>query len=196
MASPTAVPEMNSQSEKAAAPAPANPPLAGQEWFFAGLASSFPNITDSSEKWFKMVWPQACNDGTKIPACRVFHPQAGAQVREVPIDSAVGQDSWLLKEQVMVFQYKGKFHAVDHACPHRAYSLTWGAPFDIEDTGRTLGYGLQCRGHSYKFELSTGIGDTGDYRLGVWDVQLRESSQEGGGREVWVRRGRKAMRSR
>lgn len=181
--------EMSTQPESTITPS-----RPGEEWFFVGLASSFPNIADSSENWFKLVWPQACQDGSKVPACKVFHPQENAQVREVPIDSAPGQDSWVMKEQVVVFQYKGKFHAVDHACPHRAYSMSWGVPFDIEDAGRVLGYGLRCRGHSYKFELSTGIGDTGDYRLGIWDVELRESSTTGDEKEVWVRRGRKAKR--
>lgn len=124
------------------------------------------------------------------------------------MDSAVGEDAWLMREQVMVFQYKGKFHAIDHACPHRAYSLSWGQPFDIEDSGRVLGVGIRCRGHSYAFELSTGIGDRGNYKLGVWEVELRplakstsEAKMDGVrgevldgtepvDREVWVRRKR------
>lgn len=89
------------------------------------------------------------------------------------MDSAVGEDAWLMREQVMVFRYKGQFHAVDHACPHRAYSMSWAQPFDIEDAGRVLGVGIRCRGHSYAFELSTGAGDRGSYRLGVWEVDLR-----------------------
>lgn len=123
---------------------------------------------------------------------------------EIDIDAAVGEDAWLMREQVLVFQYKGRFHAVDHACPHRAYSLSWGQPFDIEDAGRVLGQGIRCRGHSYAFELTTGIGDRGNYRLGVWDVELRSNrgqaglSVDGGGsdqgrgeevdREIWVRK--------
>lgn len=179
------------------------------DWFFAGLASSFPNMTDPSEPYFKLAWPQTCKDGSKVPGCKVFHPKvsstsssSSSTVEEIPIDAAVGEDAWLMKEQVLVFQYKGRFHAVDHACPHRAYSLSWATPFDIEDAGRTLGYGIRCRGHSFAFELSTGIGDRGEYRLGVWDVELR-SRREGGGQAekaggddaeeqkgVWVRRRR------
>lgn len=90
------------------------------------------------------------------------------------MDAAVGEDAWLMREQVLVFQYKGTFHAVDHACPHRTYSLSWGQPFDIEDAGRVLGVGIRCRGHGYAFELSTGCGDRGGYRLGVWEADLRE----------------------
>lgn len=124
------------------------------------------------------------------------------------MDSAVGEDAWLMREQVLVFQYKGKFHAVDHACPHRTYSLSWGQPFDIEDSGQVLGVGIRCKGHSYAFELSTGCGDRGNYKLGVWEVDLRPmvSASEAGAddgtngqaphtvehedREVWVRKKR------
>lgn len=187
----------------------------GDEWFFAGLASSFPNITDSNEKYFKLAWPQPCNtlpsaatssEAAKVPGCKVFHPMTtpAAAAKEIDMDDAVGEDAWIMREQVLVFQYKGKFHAVDHACPHRAYSLSWGQPFDIEDAGKVVGQGLRCRGHSYAFELSTGIGDRGDYKLGIWDVELRPlpvEERDGGeafkeGKEdlrseVWVRRKRK-----
>lgn len=193
----------------------------GDDWFFAGLASSYPNITDSTKPYFKLSWPQplACRNPSSssseaaVPGCKVFHPQStkltttSSTVKEIDMDSAVGEDAWLMREQVMVFQYKGKFHAVDHACPHRTYSLSWGQPFDIEDSGRVLGVGIRCRGHSYAFELSTGEGDRGNYKLGVWEVDLRplalvadatkmDGHMNGKGpwtvepedREVWVRR--------
>lgn len=185
----------------------------GDEWFFAGLASSFPDITDSNEKYFKLAWPQPCNapqapssdEAAKVPGCKVFHPiTTPSTAKEIDMDTAVGEDAWVMREQVLVFQYKGKFHAVDHACPHRAYSLSWGQPFDIEDAGKVVGQGIRCKGHSYAFELSTGIGDRGNYKLGIWDVELRPSLEEGDageafdkgkedlGREVWVRRKRKS----
>lgn len=195
----------------------------GDDWFFAGLASSFPNITDSSEKYFKLSWPQPCTissvsshePGTRVPGCKVFHPKSNIDdatttaVEEIDIDAAVGEDAWLMREQVLVFQYKGIFHAVDHACPHRTYSLSWGQPFDIEDAGRVVGRGLRCRGHGYAFELSTGIGDREDYRLGVWDVELRSRSEHAGqedgedgsssglerDNEVWVRRRGQRLRN-
>lgn len=200
----------------------------GDDWFFAGLASSFPNITNSSEPYFKLVWPQPCKAAasspdattaatTKVPGCKIFHPKAGGNstrhpatpgraavtAEEIPADAAAGEDAWLMKEQVLVFRYKGVFHAVDHACPHRSYSLSWGVPFDIEDAGgRVLGRGIRCRGHSFAFELTTGAGDRGGYQLGVWDVELRPAAgvvaigAGGGGddgeeeeeKEVWVRR--------
>lgn len=202
-----------------------HPSRPGDDWFFVGLASSFPNITNSSEPYFKLVWPQPCKSRgpgdpttTKVPGCKIFHPKAtttttssqpsetpvspaaACPVEEIDADAAAGEDAWLMKEQVLVFRYKGKFHAVDHACPHRAYSLSWGVPFDIEDAGgRTLGQAIRCRGHSFAFELTTGAGDRGAYKLGVWDVELRPEAgfvaggagsgdDEQGEREVWVRR--------
>lgn len=221
------------------------PSRPSDEWFFAGLASSFPNITATTarEPYFRLAWPQPCKAGDpsqKVPGCKVFHPAAPKaasraqddihpSVRVVPppsptptvavsvaqqvdIEAAPGEDAWAMREQVLVFQYQGTFHAVDHACPHRAYSLSWGQPFDIEDAGRVVGQAIRCKGHSFAFELSTGIGDRGEYRLGVWDVELRarqsrensvsvgeETGETGGEREgkvaveageteVWVRR--------
>lgn len=166
-----------------------SPSRPDDEWFFVGLASSFPNITDSSEKYFKLAWPQNCassasSNAAKVPGCKVFHPKAPSTAAEVDIDTAVGEDAWLMREQVLVFQYKGVFHAIDHACPHRTYSLSWGQPFDIEDAGRVVGRGIRCKGHSYAFELSTGIGDRGNYKLGIWEVTLRPSVGKGQGEEV------------
>lgn len=197
-----------------------------EDWFFAGLASSYPNITSrtSRESYFKLAWPQPCGkaaaadrdhpSGEKqqqqqqlTPGCRIFHPKPSTSVvEEIGIDAAPGEDAWAMREQVVVFRYEGAFHAVDHACPHRAYSLAWGQPFDIEDAARggaVVGRGIRCRGHSYAFELSTGAGDRGSYRLGVWGVELRSCRGKGGGggdggvvlggeadeeKEVWVRR--------
>lgn len=204
-----------------------------EDWFFAGLASSYPNITSriSRESYFKLAWPQPCgkaapataaadhpdlSSGEKqqeqlTPGCRVFHPKTTSPaVEEIGIDAAPGEDAWAMREQVVVFRYEGAFHAVDHACPHRSYSLAWGQPFDIEDAARggaVVGRGIRCRGHSYAFELSTGAGDRGTYKLGVWEVEVRpyrgggdggiggvvlgDGADEEAEKEVWVRRRRK-----
>lgn len=225
------IPWFTMMAEPSCSSASAVTSRASEDWFFAGLSSSFPNITDSSEPYFKLVWPQPCRTGAagapdpthtpKVPACKIFHPRAAtgdspetsATAEQIDTDAAAGEDAWLMKEQVLVFRYKGRFHAVDHACPHRAYSLSWGVPFDIEDSGsgRILGHAIRCRGHSFAFELTTGAGDRGGYQLGVWDVQLRPVSgfvaiQDGVGggagkideveeeeeREVWVRSRRRS----
>ncbi|PSR80121.1 hypothetical protein BD289DRAFT_441368 [Coniella lustricola] len=212
--SPTTTPSTNNEAD--------------EPWLFAGLASSFPNINDSSEPCFKLSWAQPlppllpCPSLTtppdiqpKAPGCKVFHPKRNTTnttttttLHEIDTDTAIGEDAWLMREQVLVFRYKGRFHAVDHACPHRAYSLSWAQPFEIEDSGRVLGTGIRCRGHGYAFELSTGIGDRGEYRLGVWDVELRDcirggdDSEEGAGgredvdREVWIRKRKRTKGSK
>lgn len=192
--------------------------LGDAEWFSVGLASSYPNITasTSSEPYFKLAWPQPCpkdpSPEQKTAGCRIFHPKPTTATssspsptvtaEEISVDAAPGEDAWFMREQVVVFRYEGRFHAVDHACPHRAWSLAWSQPFDIEDAGRVVGRGLRCRGHGYAFELTTGAGDRGSYQLGIWEVELRPCAGKveggvvvGGGdgeeeeeREVWVRR--------
>lgn len=191
-------------------------PSPGDDWFYVGPASSFPNITaaTSSEPYFKLAWPQSCSTNgssptpaAKIPGCKVFHPKAKSTgAVEIDIEDAPGEDGWAMREQVVVFQYEGTFRAVDHACPHRAWSMAWGRPFDIEDSGKVVGQGMRCRGHGYAFELSTGEGDRGSYKLGVWEVEVRSTAAPAGGgvvlgegegdgkgeREVWVRRRKSA----
>ncbi|KAJ5128861.1 hypothetical protein N7526_007027 [Penicillium atrosanguineum] len=97
-----------------------------------------------------------------------------------------------LKDQVLVFKYKGKIHAVDHQCPHSAFPLSQGNIFDIEDFGITLSSGISCPKHDWSFDLHTGRGDRGSYTLKLWEVQLRDSSpldeSNKDDKEVWVRR--------
>lgn len=214
-----------------------------EDWFFVGLVSSFPDITShvSGKPYYKLAWPHPCSKAAPVPAhqdttaasnteapkqdqpqqqttpgCRVFHPRpAPAPAEEISIDAAPGEDAWAMREQVVVFRYEGKFHAVDHACPHRTFSMAWGRPFDIEDAargGKVVGRAIRCGGHGYAFELSTGGGDRGGYELGVWEVEVRSgrsASVVGNGvggvvlggeegeedeheaKEVWVRRKKK-----
>lgn len=48
-----------------------------------------------------------------------------------------------------------------------------------------LSAGITCPKHGWAFDLHTGLSDRGAYRLGVWDVQVRDGD---GGKEVWVRK--------
>ena len=79
-------------------------------------------------------------------------------------------------------------------CPHQSYPLSNGTPFDIEDFGVVLSAGLHCPKHGWSFDLFRGNGDRGNYRLKVWEVQVRGGTGadcvEGGDSEseVWVRR--------
>ncbi|KAF7557260.1 hypothetical protein G7Z17_g826 [Cylindrodendrum hubeiense] len=175
----------------------------GADWFSVGLTSSFPDLGDEDGS---LSEPRTCNAEVK-PGCKVFHVPAtdSSESTEVlltddPLDPAdmVG----VSKSQVLVFQYKGKFHAVDHECPHSSFPLSRGATFDIEDFGVILSAGLTCPKHGWSFDLFTGTSDRGNYRLQVWEVQLRDiksalsflstgkadTASDSTDKEVWVRR--------
>ncbi|KAM5374304.1 hypothetical protein ACJZ2D_006477 [Fusarium nematophilum] len=142
-----------------------------------------------------------CN-AKSTPGCKAFRiPQEdSSQSTEMPVgeDALVGD----LKDEVLVYQYKGKFHAVDHSCPHSSYPLSESTPFDIEDFGVVLSAGLSCPKHDWSFDMFTGMSDRASYRLKVWEVQLRDmkgaeatvTTKEGErpsqvvDKEVWVRR--------
>lgn len=65
-----------------------------------------------------------------------------------------------------------------------------------------LSAGLTCSKHGWSFDLFSGRSDRGNYRLKVWEVELRdvgegklvkevgegEGEEEEVAREVWVRR--------
>ncbi|GAB1317974.1 Rieske domain-containing protein [Madurella fahalii] len=161
------------------------PSRKGTEWFSVGLASSFPDVgLDESELRL------CANHGAAAqPGCKVFYaPKTDSpQPTEVGIPTDdVTQD---LTDQVLVFQYRGNFHAIDHQCPHFSYPLSQGIPFDIEDFGIVLSAGLTCPKHNWSFDLFSGRSDRGNYRLKVWEVQLRELGEtQGEDKEVWVRR--------
>ena len=55
----------------------------------------------------------------------------------------------------------------------------------MEDFGVVLSAGLTCPKHGWSFDLFTGVGDRGNYKLKVWETQIRE---EDGEKTVWVRR--------
>ncbi|RYP57227.1 hypothetical protein DL769_009615 [Monosporascus sp. CRB-8-3] len=193
-------------------------PRRGDPWIFVGLASSFPNVeldgTSLAEK-------RPCGSDTAA-GCRVFQIPRVTAPGLVADDAAAAEEVQLgegeeerfleylrgLKDQVLVFRYKGKFYAVDNRCPHSSYPLSNGTPFDIEDFGIVWSSGLTCPKHGWSFDLVTGNADRANYQLGIWEVQLRPvaagSSDEGrgagtdgvggtegvaeGDSEVWVRR--------
>ncbi|CEF88848.1 unnamed protein product [Fusarium graminearum] len=167
----------------------------GAQWTFAGYTAEFPDVDDDAGNLAKH---RLCN-AKSIPGCKAFHiPKEDPSLsKEVEIgDDALGQP---LEDQVLVFQYKGKFHAVDHSCPHSQFPLSRGTPFDIEDFGVTLSVGVTCPKHDWSFDLFTGMSDRGSYKLKTWEVQIRDtreqdSSQADGEMEkpsnkgIWVRR--------
>ncbi|TEA18313.1 Apoptosis-inducing factor 3 [Colletotrichum sidae] len=170
-------------------------------WFSAGLASSFPDLGSDEGNLSDLRF---CDADLK-PGCKVFHaPKSDIpQATEVDLGPDATGSTELegdLKDQVMVFKFKGKFHAIDHKCPHSSYPLSKGTTFDIEDFGIVLSAGVSCPKHGWSFDLFSGMSDRARYKLGVWETQLRdvrgsgaaisldEGSGEGVEKEVWVRR--------
>ncbi|KAK4227193.1 hypothetical protein QBC38DRAFT_200573 [Podospora fimiseda] len=164
------------------------------QWFPVGLASSFPDIGVSEDEEGDLSQPRTitpCSSNTeeKQPGCKAFHipkqnPSEGTQVNVSPEEMPPD-----LTDQVLVFKHKGKIHAIDHSCPHSSFPLSQGTPFDIEDFGIVLSAGITCPKHGWSFDLFSGRADRGNYRLKVWEVELRDAAAAGEeDKEVWVRR--------
>jgi hypothetical protein len=88
----------------------------GNTWFSVGPASSFPNVTESGS--VTLSEQQSCNN-TKTPGCKVFYALdtdnlEATQLSDDPKDQV--NASLRRGEQVLVFQYAGKFHAMDNVC--------------------------------------------------------------------------------
>lgn len=183
-------------------------------WFLVGRASSFADNTASST----LSAPIPCvSSSASSHSCKVFLiPKAVASstpssssALEIPLAEAATRVSGGEQDQILVFQFHGRFHAVDNVrlpshlrsydiynsshkqrCPHEAYPLCNGAPFDIEDFGIKLSSGITCSKHGWSFDLVTGRGDRGNSKLGIWDVEVRPCSVglDGDDTEIWVRR--------
>ncbi|KAI1612608.1 Rieske domain-containing protein [Exophiala viscosa] len=177
------------------------PSRAGAQWFSAGLASSFPDLESDDDNNLSEL--RICN-GDLTPGCKVFQvpreaDSAMTQLAVAPDDQESFDVGGGLKDQVLILQYKGTFHAIDHKCPHASFPLSQGNPFDIEDFGVILSAGLTCSKHGWSFDLFSGMSDRGKYKLSVWEVQLHETTStdeadkadnalKSTAREVWVRR--------
>ncbi|EPE04420.1 rieske domain-containing protein [Ophiostoma piceae UAMH 11346] len=178
-------------------------------WFCAGAALDFPDIHPPEDAAEVMSTPRRCGDSRSMPGCKVFHvtedtATAKIEAKEVSMEDVVlAENTDALKDQVLVYRYKGRFIAVDHKCPHMSYPLSNGTPFDIEDFGIVLSAGLTCPKHGWSFDMFTGAGDRGNYKLKTWETELRDRQGEVGtdditgvdaadaalvGKEVWVRK--------
>ncbi|KAK9778608.1 putative Rieske domain-containing protein [Seiridium cardinale] len=164
----------------------------GDAWFSVGLASSFPDITESGSETVSGIQP--CGQA-EAPGCKVFQVPAEDSSLASEVDpSNVAEAAFAardLRQQVLIFQYKGKFHAVNNQCPHSSFPLSNGTPFDIEDFGIVLSAGITCPKHGWSFDLFSGQGDRGNYRLKLWEVQLRPvpgAPADDPEREIWVRK--------
>ena len=86
---------------------------AGSAWFCAGSASSYPN-TDGATRIGEQ---QLCHE-LYITGCKIFHVprEDSSRGTEIAIDDWKDPGAGSIKDQVMVFQYKGKYIAIDHVC--------------------------------------------------------------------------------
>lgn len=87
----------------------------GDAWFRVGLASSFPNITGDDEE--NIAHTRLCsNRAETTPSCKVLYvpKEDSSRASEVKLDdSGAPCEPGSLRDQVLVFQYKGKFHAIN-----------------------------------------------------------------------------------
>ncbi|KAI1755015.1 hypothetical protein F4782DRAFT_527745 [Xylaria castorea] len=177
------------------------PSRKGDAWFFAGLVSSFPNLTESGTD--VLHEHRLCGNGESLPGCKVYHVSSGdgSQAEQIEGDAMTSHNGVALQDQVLIFRYRGKIHAVDNICPHSSFPLAKGTPFDIEDFGIVLSSGITCPKHGWSFDLFTGRADRSNYILRRWEVQLRpvngtvtednsdeNQKEDGETQEVWIRR--------
>lgn len=96
----------------------------GNAWFTAGLTSSFPNITADDGENIAHVRP--CNQGNdESRGGKVFYvpKEDSASASQVVLeDSDAPPGAGGLRDQVLVFQYKEKFHAINHVSHSTASS--------------------------------------------------------------------------
>jgi nitrite reductase/ring-hydroxylating ferredoxin subunit len=143
-------------------------------WRYAGQLSSFPNL-DPSDPSTDLGSP------TSQISCKLFSTTSSSSfLSELPLDDPSSSSP----QNVLIFQYRGKLHAIEHACPHQGYPLSKAHLNDIEDFGVVLSAGITCPKHGWTFDLFTGEADTGRYKLNIWEVDVRRGNGEG----VWVRR--------
>ncbi|KAI1336430.1 hypothetical protein F5Y15DRAFT_394677 [Xylariaceae sp. FL0016] len=172
------------------------PSRKGDAWFSVGLTSSFPNISESGTE--SLHETRSCSQGD-APGCKVFNvpSEDSSRAQQIEGEDMISHDGNALSNQVLVFKYQGKMHAIDNQCPHSSFPLAKGIPFDIEDFGVVLSAGITCPKHGWSFDLFTGQADRSNYLLRRWEVQLRPNTDgpNDGAREkdsevqeVWVRR--------
>lgn len=163
-------------------------------WMYAGITSSFPNIdpsstdasgTDRKTRLCRPLpdpWDEPSPEDDLPQLCKIFQASMTAgkgSLEELPLDKA-------LPSSILVFRYRNKIHAIDHACPHQSYPLTRGTISDIEDFGIVLSAAITCPKHGWTFDLHTGQADRGRYQLGLYEVELRPG--QSGDEEVWIRK--------
>jgi len=86
------------------------PTRSGSAWFFAGLTSSLPDIASQDGKLSDF---RSCGqDLTR--GCKAFSVSRSDSSHAVEMELQDLAANLGLKDQVLVFQHRGKFHAIDH----------------------------------------------------------------------------------
>lgn len=156
-------------------------------WLYAGLSSSFPNIekADNNKTRICLPTPDPWDSPKETPhqSCKTFmkpsSPSTTTSLDETPISEAQ-------QNSIMVFRYKERIYAIEQACPHQAYPLTRASLSDIEDFGIVLSVGITCPKHGWTFDLHTGEADVSRYKLGLYEVEMRDGENDD--EQVWVRK--------
>ncbi|CAK1355795.1 unnamed protein product [Cercospora beticola] len=176
----------------------APPQATPNPWIYVGPASAIEDITPTEGKHNTKL------SSTKPPAdpedifasptittpCKILQLAGPGSSSAEELTPDVAQTTLGIQPQILVFRYRDKIHAIDHSCPHQNYPLSRASLYDIEDFGIVLSAGIECPKHGWSFDVNTGQSDRGNYKLGVWDVEIR-SGENGFGEteeEVWVRR--------
>ncbi|KAI4763755.1 dimethylaniline monooxygenase [Aureobasidium sp. EXF-3400] len=150
-------------------------------WLYAGLSSSFPNISRAEDNKTP-IWSDLDDQLSQPQPCKTFtKPSADCSptLSPTPISDPA-------PNSLIVFRYNERIYAIDQACPHQGYPMTNASLSDIEDFGIVLSVGVTCPKHGRTFDLHTGEASVSRYRLGMYEVETRV---DGDGEEgVWVRK--------
>lgn len=99
------------------------PVRAGNTWFYVGPASSFVDIDESGSvvlaEQLPSEQPSSADNAAHVKsrtACRVFKVprEDSSKASEVVLGNGTAEGG--LDDEVLVFRYRGTFHAVDHVC--------------------------------------------------------------------------------
>lgn len=179
-----------------AEPTPNTPATATSEnsWVFAGLTSSFLDLEPTGRTPLHQVTGKDDVEAAMIVPCRILQTSTSPPVEISTSDALSSLD---FRDQVLVFQFRGKFHAIDHQCPHMSHPMSRGKLYDIEDFGIKLSVGIECPKHRWSFDLFTGESERGSYKMKLWEVQLRDptshdastqTTSDASVKEVWIRK--------
>lgn len=100
-----------------------SPSRGSDAWFSVGLDTSFPNINSSDVRLLDR-FPCSPSSTARVPGCKVYQvPRDDAsKAIEVPVDDV---DAEALQDQVLVFQWKGRWCAVDNVSEKKAIVSTF-----------------------------------------------------------------------